>query len=92
MRVSASGNMRRRRPAAASQGTATVTFTMGASGNTDILVVDFSALGLPALASQLHALHGFEEDLRAALGVDSLYNTSLGTINDVHNYDRVEGR
>ena len=35
------------------QGTATVTFTMGASGNTDILVVDFSALGLPALASQL---------------------------------------
>jgi hypothetical protein len=26
---------------------------MGASGNTDILVVDFSALGLPALASQL---------------------------------------
>jgi hypothetical protein len=34
------------------QGTATVTFTMGASGVTDILVVDFSALGLPVLASQ----------------------------------------
>lgn len=47
---------------------------------------------VPALASQLHALHEFEEDLRAALGVDSLYNTSLGTINDLHNYDRVEGR
>jgi hypothetical protein len=47
---------------------------------------------IPALASQLHALHDFEEDLRAALGLDSLYNTSLGTINDVHNYDRVEGR
>ncbi len=47
---------------------------------------------IPALASQLQALHAFEEDLRAALGVESLYNTSLGTINDVHNYDRVEGR
>ena len=47
---------------------------------------------IPALASQLHAVHEFEEDLRTALGVDSLYNTSLGTINDVHNYDRVEGR
>ena len=47
---------------------------------------------IPALASQLHALHAFEEDLRASLGLDSLYNTSLGTTNDVHNYDRVEGR
>ncbi|HEY1206039.1 MAG: hypothetical protein ABSH46_14185 [Bryobacteraceae bacterium] len=47
---------------------------------------------VPALASQLQALHEFEEDLRAALGVESLYNTSLGTTNDVHNYDRVEGR
>jgi hypothetical protein len=35
------------------QGTATVEFTMGSSGNTDILVVDFSALGLPVLASQV---------------------------------------
>lgn len=47
---------------------------------------------VPALASQLQALHAFEEDLRAALGMKSLYNTSLGTTNDVHNYDRVEGR
>jgi hypothetical protein len=47
---------------------------------------------IPALASQLQALHEFEEDLRASLGLDSLYNTSLGTTNDVHNYDRVEGR
>jgi len=46
----------------------------------------------PALASQLRALHAFEEDLREALGVDSLYNTSLGTTNDLHQYDRVEGR
>jgi hypothetical protein len=47
---------------------------------------------IPALASQLSALHEFEEDLREALGLESLYNTSLGTTNDVHNYDRLEGR
>jgi hypothetical protein len=46
----------------------------------------------PALASQLKTLHEFEEDLRAALGLDSLYNTSLGTTNDLHHYDRLEGR
>jgi hypothetical protein len=47
---------------------------------------------VPALASQLQALHEFEEDLRQALGLESLYNTSLGTVNDLHNYDRLEGR
>ncbi len=46
----------------------------------------------PALAHQLQALHDFEEDLREALGLKSLYNTSLGTTNDLHLYDRVEGR
>lgn len=46
----------------------------------------------PALASQLRALHDFEEDLREALGLESLYNTSLGTVNDLHTYDRLEGR
>jgi hypothetical protein len=46
----------------------------------------------PVLASQLEALHAFEEDLREALGLESLYNTSLGTTNDLHIYDRVEGR
>lgn len=46
----------------------------------------------PALAEQLTALHDFEEDLREALGLQSLYNTSLGTTNDLHLYDRVEGR
>ena len=46
----------------------------------------------PALAGQLQALHSFEEDLREALGLVSLYNTSLGTTNDLHLYDRVEGR
>ncbi len=46
----------------------------------------------PALANQLRALHAFEEDLREALGMESLYNTSLGTTNDLHLYDRVEDR
>jgi hypothetical protein len=46
----------------------------------------------PALAAQLQKLHQFEEDLREALALDSLYNTSLGTTNDLHPYDRVLGR
>jgi hypothetical protein len=47
---------------------------------------------VPALAQQLMALHDFEEDLREGLGLISEYNTSLGTVNDLHNYDRVAGR
>jgi hypothetical protein len=47
---------------------------------------------LPALAPQLKALHAFEEDLWAGLGLTSLYNLSLGTTSDDHLYDRVEGR
>jgi hypothetical protein len=47
---------------------------------------------IPALAEQLMALHDFEEDLREGLGLISEYNTSLGTVNDLHNYDRVAGR
>ncbi len=46
----------------------------------------------PALAAQLKTLHAFEEDLREALGLASLYNTSLGTVNAMHLYDRVRGR
>lgn len=41
----------------------------------------------PALASQLKELHDFEEDLRAGLGLTSLYNQSLGTTFDQHAYD-----
>jgi hypothetical protein len=47
---------------------------------------------LPAQASHLKAIHAFDEDLREALGIKSLYNESLGTRNDLHMYDRVEGR
>ncbi|HEX3685022.1 MAG TPA: hypothetical protein VHU83_20985 [Bryobacteraceae bacterium] len=44
---------------------------------------------LPATADQLKALHEFEEDVRAALGMVDLYNTSLGTTSPKHRYDRV---
>lgn len=46
----------------------------------------------PALADQLHELHAFDEDLREALGLQSLYNESLGTTSAKHLYDRVEER
>lgn len=46
----------------------------------------------PALATQLKALHAFEEDLREGLGLISPYNVSLGTTSEAHLYDRVKDR
>ena len=46
----------------------------------------------PALATHLKALHAFDEDLREALGLTSLYNLSLGTTSDEHLYDRIVDR
>jgi hypothetical protein len=46
----------------------------------------------PALASELGALHDFEEDLKEALGQTSLYNESLGTVSTFYLYDRVKDR
>jgi len=46
----------------------------------------------PALASELKALHDFEEDLREGLGLESLYNESLGTVSTYYLYDRVKDR
>jgi len=46
----------------------------------------------PALAEQLKALHAFEEDLREALGQESYYNESLGTVSTFYLYDRVQNR
>ncbi|MBY0506689.1 MAG: hypothetical protein K2X03_22410 [Bryobacteraceae bacterium] len=43
-------------------------------------------------AAQLKALHAFDEDLREALGLTSLYNEGLGTTNGRHLYDRVRDR
>ena len=46
----------------------------------------------PALASELKAIHEFQEDLREALGLVSLYNESLGTVSTQYLYDRVKDR
>ena len=46
----------------------------------------------PALADDLKALHAFEEDLKEALGQESYYNDSLGTVSTYYLYDRVKDR
>ena len=46
----------------------------------------------PALAPELKAVHEFEEDLREALGLTSLYNESLGSVSNLYLYDRVKDR
>ncbi|HYW41470.1 MAG TPA: hypothetical protein VE959_01355 [Bryobacteraceae bacterium] len=46
----------------------------------------------PALAEELVALHAFEEDLKEALGQESYYNDSLGTVSTFYLYDRVKDR
>jgi hypothetical protein len=46
----------------------------------------------PALAEDLKEIHNFQEDLREALGLTTLYNESLGTVSNLYVYDRVEGR
>jgi len=46
----------------------------------------------PALAHELKAIQDFQEDLREAMGLVSLYNESLGTVSNQYIYDRVEGR
>jgi hypothetical protein len=46
----------------------------------------------PALADELKAIQNFQEDLREALGLVSLYNESMGTVSNLYIYDRVEGR
>ena len=47
---------------------------------------------VPARAEELKALHGFEQDLREALGETTLYNEALGTVSSKYIYDRLEGR
>ncbi len=47
---------------------------------------------VPALAEHLKQIHDFTERLKAALGLESLYNESLGTVSDRYLYDRLEGR
>lgn len=47
---------------------------------------------IPAMAEQLRALHQFEDDVKEALDLTNLYNTSLGTTSAKHMYDRVTKR
>ncbi len=51
-----------------------------------------TGLKRPALAGDLKAIHAFQEDLREAVGIPSLYNESLGTVSNQYIYDRVEDR
>jgi hypothetical protein len=46
----------------------------------------------PALAEELKEIQDFQEDLREAMNLTSLYNESLGTVSNLYIYDRVEGR
>jgi hypothetical protein len=47
---------------------------------------------VPALADDLKGIHNFEEDLWEALGLESYYNQSLGTVSTFYLYDRVKDR
>ena len=51
-----------------------------------------AGLQKPATAAELKALHDFEEDLKEALGQESYYNESLGTVSTFYLYDRVQDR
>jgi len=46
----------------------------------------------PALASDLKALHDFEEDLKQGLCLENFYNEALGTVSTYYLYDRVKDR
>lgn len=46
----------------------------------------------PALASELKALHDFEEDVKQSLGLANFYNEALGTVSTYYLYDRVKDR
>lgn len=62
------------------------------SGGYQMFFATPSGKKLPARAEQLAALHAFEEDLKEALGITSLYNEGLGTTSARHMYDRIEER
>jgi hypothetical protein len=59
------------------------------SGGYQMFVETPSGRRIPATATELKNLHEFEEDVKEALGLVSLYNTSLGTTSRKHMYDRV---
>ncbi|MFB3923993.1 MAG: hypothetical protein ACE145_19905 [Terriglobia bacterium] len=46
----------------------------------------------PVRVPDLKALHHFDEEVRAILGVKTLYHESLGTTSSRSDYDRLHGR
>ena len=61
------------------------------AGYQKFLLTD-EGLKFPALATHLHNLRKFNEELRTALGVPTFYNEALGSVSQVSVYDRVKGR
>ncbi len=47
---------------------------------------------IAATSDHLKAIHSFTEELKEALGLNSLYNESLGTVSESYHYDRVKDR
>ena len=47
---------------------------------------------IPATAEHLAALRGFNEQLRAATDIPTLYNEAIGSVSDAYVYDRVVDR
>ncbi len=62
------------------------------SGGYQMFLATPSGKRYPAQAEQLKALHEFEMDVKEALDLTDLYNTSLGTTSRNHVYDRVANR
>ena len=52
----------------------------------------FEGKRFPIKQSDLKALHQFDEELRAILGIVTLYHESLGTTSARSVYDRLDGR
>jgi hypothetical protein len=51
-----------------------------------------TGIEIPAQAHHLKTVHAFDEDLREALGLTSLYNKGLGSTATDHHYDRIVDR
>ena len=51
-----------------------------------------SKLEIAATADHLKAIHQFTEEMKQALGLNSLYNESLGSVSESYHYDRVKDR
>ena len=52
----------------------------------------FEGKRFPIRVGDLKALHGFDQEVRAILGLKSLYHESLGTTSARSVYDRLHGR